>query len=102
MANIYKCDNCNRMAIAEEKDDHECKTMKNYKIEGELLLVSDGDYWYPLKLSTTSIRTTADEHPDKEHYQKSGSVRFSVVFYGCSAVVGKMYKKVASCLKWLP
>ena len=48
--NIFECDNCKRRIIAEEVDGHECKTMKEYQIIDNILWVSDGTKWYPLKL----------------------------------------------------
>ncbi len=39
--------------IYEEKDLHECKTLKEHKIIDNILWVSDGKIWYPLKLTST-------------------------------------------------
>lgn len=49
--NIYTCNHCDRQVIAEEKDNHECKSIKNHKIIAHTLWVSDGMIWYPLKIN---------------------------------------------------
>jgi len=48
--NILRCRICGRFAIREELDLHECRALKDYKIEGKTLLAFDGHSWYPLKL----------------------------------------------------
>lgn len=48
--NIFRCRVCGRRAIAEELDLHECRSMKDYKIKGNILWGFDGHDWYPLKL----------------------------------------------------
>ena len=48
--NLYTCNHCNRQVIHEELETHQCKPLKKYKIEGNTLLISDGQTWYPLKL----------------------------------------------------
>lgn len=34
----------------EEKNNHICRSLKKYKIQGSTMLVNDGTRWYPLKL----------------------------------------------------
>lgn len=48
--NILRCRVCGRFAIREELELHECRALKDYKIEGDKLLAFDGHEWYPLKL----------------------------------------------------
>lgn len=50
MNNIFRCRVCGRRGISEEVKLHECRPLKNYKIEGRNLMVFDGHDWYPLKL----------------------------------------------------
>lgn len=49
MTNIYQCRICGRYAMAEELSDHECRELLEYKFDGEITLVYDGEKWYPLK-----------------------------------------------------
>jgi hypothetical protein len=42
------------MIIAEELSTHECRSLENYKIKDDMLFVSDGRDWYPLKLNNAS------------------------------------------------
>ena len=48
--NTFRCRVCGRYAIQEELDFHECRSLKDYKIEGKYLLGFDGHDWYRLKL----------------------------------------------------
>lgn len=48
--NIFRCRVCGRHVIAEELDLHECRSLKDWKIEGQNLLGFDGKLWYPLML----------------------------------------------------
>jgi len=40
--NIFICKVCGRHAISEELDNHECRSLKDYKIMGNTLRVFDG------------------------------------------------------------
>lgn len=62
--NIFKCYNCGREVMSEEKDNHVCKSMKSYKVEGEIMYASDGERTYPLKWD--QVRPT--QH-DREKYR---------------------------------
>ena len=48
--NTTSCSRCGRSLIAEEKLLHECRKVLDYKIEGTILWLFDGDMWYPRKL----------------------------------------------------
>lgn len=48
--NVFRCLNCGYFVIAEEKNEHVCRTMKEYKVEGKIFKAFDGYLWYPLKL----------------------------------------------------
>jgi len=48
--NTFRCRVCGRYAIQEELDLHECRSLKDYRIKGNILEAFDGHYWYPLKL----------------------------------------------------
>jgi hypothetical protein len=48
--NIMICEKCGRDIIQEELDFHECRPLKEHKIIDNILWVSDGEKWYPLKL----------------------------------------------------
>ncbi|HEX6253057.1 MAG TPA: hypothetical protein VFZ55_02450 [Nitrososphaera sp.] len=76
MANIFRCKNCKRMLMAEELDSHACKSVVlDYRIEGDLLYVSDGELWYPLKLLHAP---TKSEQPDR-NTRKGNTTRLLVV-----------------------
>jgi hypothetical protein len=53
-SNFFKCDKCGRSLIAEELEIHECKKVIDYRIEGNILWLSDGENWYPRKLLSRS------------------------------------------------
>ena len=65
MNNIFRCFVCGRHVIAEEKDLHECRPLKEYKVEGETLRVFDGHEWYPLKLD--QVRPTSFDRENFRH-----------------------------------
>lgn len=50
--NRFRCRVCGRYGISEEIDLHECRALKDYKIDAEksILWAYDGHEWYPLKL----------------------------------------------------
>ena len=48
--NIEKCSKCGYSVIAEESKSHVCKDVVDYKIEGKILWLFDGEIWYPRKL----------------------------------------------------
>ena len=52
-------------AIAEEKDLHECRVLKEYKVEGNVFRAFDGYSWYPLKWD--QVRPTVF---DREKYRR--------------------------------
>lgn len=60
--NIYECTICKRRLIAEEAQDHQCREVLKYEIEGSILRVFDGQKWYPLHINRkfTTKKTTAD------------------------------------------
>lgn len=51
--NLTKCPNCGYSIIAEELDFHECRKVLDYRIEGKILWLFDGEIWYPRKLRAT-------------------------------------------------
>jgi len=52
IVNIFRCRICGRFGMREELDLHECRALKDYKIDNEksILWCFDGHQWYPLKL----------------------------------------------------
>ena len=66
--NISKCSKCHRDLIAEEIDTHECRKVIDYKIEGKILWLFDGERWYPRKLrSTENLRQGNQPHNGQNH-----------------------------------
>lgn len=57
-SNLFRCNHCHFFVTAEELETHECKQIKEYNISGNTLWATDGERWYPLKLSPKS------KHPD--------------------------------------
>jgi hypothetical protein len=49
----------------EEAGMHECRQLKNYKVDGETLRVFDGEKWYSLKLD--QVRPTSF---DRENFRR--------------------------------
>jgi hypothetical protein len=56
----YRCNLCGLTLIAEERGFHQCKEVVDYKIDGDILWLSDGEKWYPRKLLAPKNR-----HPFK-------------------------------------
>jgi len=53
--------------MEEELDSHACRSVFDYRIRGDLLYVSDGELWYPLKLRTPLTESQQrKETPDKD------------------------------------
>ena len=50
-ANLFVCNNCNWFVIAEELETHKCRALTDYRVAGSILLVCDGERWYPLNLT---------------------------------------------------
>lgn len=57
--------------MAEELDSHACKSVLDYRIEGDLLYVSDGELWYPLKLHAPTKKQQPKRTPDEDNTTKS-------------------------------
>ncbi len=51
--NFPKCPKCGRTLIEEEVDVHECRKVLDYRIEGKILWLFDGEIWYLRKLRST-------------------------------------------------
>jgi len=66
--NIYECLICNLRLIAEEAENHECKSVKKYQIKRSILWVNDGLKWYPLRLKKRS--SSSDENLRLEQSDK--------------------------------
>ena len=49
LTNIYRCKECGFHVIAEENDIHQCRELKDVKLEDDREWVFDGKMWYPLK-----------------------------------------------------
>ncbi len=60
ISNILRCKKCGNSLIAEELESHDCKKVVDYKIEGNMLWLSDGERWYPRKLLRLPPKT---KHP---------------------------------------
>ena len=50
LANLFRCNMCGLTVIAEDTDYHKCRDVVDYRIEGNILWLSDGEKWYPRKL----------------------------------------------------
>ena len=53
-----KCQKCNLTLIEEELKNHECIEAKGFRIEGNILWLSDGMTEYPLKLEDVRKKLT--------------------------------------------
>ena len=62
--NISSCPKCHRTLIIEELETHECRKVLDYRIEGKILWLFDGEIWYPRKLianrNFTSKKSTSE------------------------------------------
>jgi hypothetical protein len=58
MSNLFQCKHCRFFVIAEELERHECKRLKESRTSDNILWITDGERWYPLKLSSPKR-----EHP---------------------------------------
>jgi hypothetical protein len=58
---FLRCNLCGLTLIAEESGCHHCKEVVDYRIEGDILWLSDGEKWYPRKLLTSP----KNKHPFK-------------------------------------
>ncbi|HYX55243.1 MAG TPA: hypothetical protein VE818_03715, partial [Nitrososphaeraceae archaeon] len=47
---FLQCPNCGSKLIADEAESHQCKRVVDYRIENNILWLSDGERWYPRKL----------------------------------------------------
>jgi len=86
---IYQCTNCERLVIDEERATHECKPFKNYKIVGYTPWVSDGEQWYPLKLTHTPLKS---KHPEDNTHEGNGTF-FIPKLYGLNHMVIQLKAK---------
>jgi hypothetical protein len=62
---ILRCRVCGRFTIEEEQDLHECRSLKSYKVMGNICLAYDGEKWYPLKWD--QVRPTTF---DRENFRR--------------------------------
>lgn len=58
MTNLFQCKHCHFHIIAEELETHECKGIRDCKIDDNNIWASDGERWYPLKRASPK-----NEHP---------------------------------------
>jgi len=63
-SNLFQCLHCGFFVIAEEVDTHECKKIKEYKIVDGILWATDGQRWYPIKLSSPTRNQHDFKHQD--------------------------------------
>jgi len=63
--NIFRCRVCGRFGMYDEVDTHECRPLKDYKIEDQTFQVFDGKMWYPLKLE--QVRPTSFDREKFRH-----------------------------------
>lgn len=47
---INRCSKCGLALIDEEVPTHECKSVIDYRFEGDILWMFDGEIWYPRKI----------------------------------------------------
>jgi hypothetical protein len=66
-SNLFQCKHCG-FVIAEELGSHECKRIKEYRIEGNILWSTDGERWYPLKLGSSP----KNKHPNTSPEDSTG------------------------------
>lgn len=86
--NIYECLKCKRRLIAEEIENHECKSVVKYEIKRSILWVNDGSKWYPLRLKKRSDGFTQGELSDKDFPEP--------LYRFCKVVVGSYSCKKTS------
>ncbi len=60
--NLSKCVKCGRSLIFEELESHECKKVTDYRIEGKILWLFDGEIWYPRKLINRKFTGQQNNH----------------------------------------
>ena len=53
-ANIFRCQNCGFRMLAEEIESHKCMPMIDYRLDNDILWITDGKRWYPLKFNNGS------------------------------------------------
>ena len=54
--NLLQCPSCKLDVMMEEMSTHRCRKVIDYRIEDNILLVFDGNTWYPLKLKPIKIQ----------------------------------------------
>ena len=64
MANLFRCNLCNLTVIAEETKFHRCKQVVDYRIDGDILWLSDGTKWYPGRLMSPTRNQHDFKHGD--------------------------------------
>ncbi len=60
--NLSRCSKCGRSLIVEEKRLHECKKVVDYRIEKNILWLSDGQKWFPQRLLSQQS-SPRNQHP---------------------------------------
>jgi hypothetical protein len=60
--NFVRCRNCGYHIISEELETHQCKKVVDYRIEKNILWLSDGERWFPQKL-LSQHSSPKSEHP---------------------------------------
>ena len=60
-----KCAECGLTLIEEEVSIHECKDAVDYRFDGDILWMSDGEIWYPRKL-LQQPKSNKNKTTDKE------------------------------------
>ncbi len=71
--NIFRCRVCGRFGMAEEENLHECRALKDYEFEEDVIRVFDGKSWYPLNLE--KVRWNLAEEKCSKNRSKSKSNR---------------------------
>ncbi|MFZ0511795.1 MAG: hypothetical protein WAM14_09335 [Candidatus Nitrosopolaris sp.] len=83
MANFFRCNLCGLTVIAEETEFHRCKEVVDYRIEDDILWLSDGEKWYPRKLLAPKNKhpkvPTRNQH-DFKHGDDSTESKYIHIF----------------------
>lgn len=64
LKNIFRCRICGRYGMAEEQNLHECRALKDYKFEKDVIRVFDGKTWYPLNLEKVQKNVANDKNKE--------------------------------------
>lgn len=77
--NLLQCPRCKLDVIIEEMSTHKCTKVIDYKINGNILLVFDGNNWYPLKLKPIKTQQPIGNRNKNAEDETEPEIRFCFV-----------------------